>query len=380
MRVGGRNLRIGAIRAAAVFCGLSLAACGLPREGPSYSDLTAEPVEGGPDFEIINVTPDVVAMTSIDERAGFAVSFVDQPVLRTATIAVGDILSITVWENTVEGLLNPAGVGATPLPNAVVDEGGHIFVPYVGRVRAAGRTLNQLRSAIRAELDRRTPNVQVDILPVEAGGRLVSIQGMVNTPGLYPIERQTTRLLAMLAQAGGVSEDPQTIRVRLRRGSLTGEISLADLYDDPTNDVPLRSGDALILERDRRVFTALGAVGGQQLIPFPRRDLSLMEALGLVGGLEDATSDPKGIFVFRVEPMEIARRLLPGQEIFGPVQVAYIFDWTEPGATFLGRNFALRDGDTLFVTQAPYVYWQKILQGITPLVGFGGSARSLSGI
>ena len=373
MRIGGAILG----RAVVLVAGLAVAGCALPREGPSFTELTRPPVAGGPDFEMIEVSTEVVRIIAIDQRGGFAVSFVDQPVLRTATVAVGDILAITVWENTVEGLLNPAGVGATPLPNSKVDEAGNIFVPYVGRIRAAGRTMNQLREAIREELDRRTPNVQVDILPVEAGGRLVSVQGMVNVPGLYPIERQTTRLLAMLAQAGGVSEDPQTIRVRLRRGGLSGEISLADLYDDPANDVPLRSGDAVILDADRRVFTALGAISGPQLISFPKRDLSLIEAFGLVGGLNDNTSDPTGVFVFREEPAEIARRLLPERAIDGPVRVVYLFDWTAPGATFLGRDFSMRDGDTLFITQAPYVYWQKILQGITPLISFGGSARSL---
>ncbi len=373
MTTGGRILR----RAAIVLFGLVLASCGLPREGPSYSELTAPPEPDSLGFELVSVTPDVVAMTRVDERAGFAINFVDMPVLRTSTIAVGDVLSVTVWENTVEGLLNPAGVGATPLPQSKVDANGFIFIPYVGRIKAAGRTLHQLRSAIRAELDKRTPNVQVDVFPVEAGGRLISVQGLVNAPGLYPIESATTRLLAMLAQAGGVKEDPQTIRVRLRRGTLTGEISLADLYDDPANNIPLRSGDAIILEKDRRIFTALGAIQGPQLIPFPRRNISLIEALGLVGGLKDSTSDPTGIFVFRVEPAEIARRMLPGMEITGPTRVAYIFDMTQPGGMFLGRDFGMRDGDTLFVTQAPYVQWLKILQGISPLISFGGSVRSI---
>jgi len=193
-------LRIGSI---AVLL-LALGACAVPRDGPSYSEITAAPT---PDlhFDVIRVNAAVAAATRIDERRGFDRSFTDASAENTATAAPGDVMAITVWENIDQGLLNPQGIGATALPHVKVDERGLIFVPYVGMIRAGGRTLGQIREAIRASLAEKTLDPQVDVFPVDGRGRIVSVQGQVKAPGLYPIEPPTERLLAMVARAGGVA-------------------------------------------------------------------------------------------------------------------------------------------------------------------------------
>ncbi len=168
------------------------------------------------------------------------------------------------------------------------------------------------------------------------------------------------------------------IRLKLRRGAVTGEIWVQDLYDDPANDVALRAGDALVAERDRRIFTALGAVGRPSTVPFPVRDLSAERAMGVVGGLIDATADPTGVFIFRTEPAAIAARILPGQAADGERRIVYLLDLTEPGGMFLAREFIMRDGDTLYVTSAPFTRWMKVLQSVAPLVTVTGSARTLT--
>ncbi|MCH8951275.1 MAG: polysaccharide biosynthesis/export family protein [Proteobacteria bacterium] len=356
---------------------LSLGACALPRSGPDYGEITSAAAPDLP-FEVVRVTPAVTTATRIDERSGFSRAFIDARTENTATVAPGDVMAITVWENIDQGLLNPQGIGATPLPHVKVDERGFIFVPYIGLIRAAGRTLSQLREAIRARLAEMTLNPQVDVFPVDGQGRVVSVQGRVRTPGLYPIERPTERLLAMLARAGGVIDDPEVIRLKLRRGAVTGEIWVQDLYDDPANDVALRAGDALIAERDRRIFTALGAVGRPSMVPFPVRDLSAEQAIGAVGGLIDAAADPTGVFIFRTERGAIAAKVVPGRAVDGPRRIVYLLDLTQPGGMFLAREFIMRDGDTLYVTSAPFTTWMKILQSVAPLVTFSGSARTLT--
>ena len=356
---------------------LSLGACALPRNGPDYSEVTA-PAPPDLQYDIVRVTPAIADATRIDERSGFTVTFTEARTENTATVAPGDVMAITVWENIDQGLLNPQGIGATPLPHVKVDEEGFIFVPYVGLIRAAGRTLAQLRETIRARLAEKTLNPQVDVFPINGQGRVVSVQGRIRTPGLYPIERPTERLLAMLARAGGVTEDPEVIRLKLRRGGTTGVVWVQDLYDDPANDVALRAGDALIAERDRRIFTALGAVGRPSTVQFPVRDLSVERAMGAVGGLIDATADPTGVFIFRNEPTAIAAKVLPGAVATGSRRIVYLLDLTRPGGLFLAREFIMRDGDTLYVTSAPFTKWMKVLQSVAPLVTFAGSTRALT--
>ena len=375
MAVGLSLTRIGA-----TICLLAvLGACGLPRSGPSYSEIDPDGAPADYGFEVLPLTPAITRATAINEKSGFDVTFLKTKAEPYYLIERGDVLAITVWENADEGLLNATGVGATPLPHSKVDERGQIFVPYVGLLRASGRSLTQLRREIMSRLSGKTVDPQVDVFPVEQTGRSISIQGVVNSPGVYPIDRLTTHILPMLAKAGGVGIDPEVVRIKLRRGRLQGEIWLTDLYDNFENDVHLRAGDAIIAERDRRVFTALGAVNGNQSVQFPTRELSLIRALGIAGGLRDNSADPTGVFIFREEPPAIAQKLFPERTITEPIRVAYIVDLTEPAGMFLARDFQMRDRDTIYVTTAPYIRWLKILQAISPIVNFGGAARSVGG-
>ena len=372
----GRSLK----RSVATLCALVLlGACGLPRSGPYYSELTEGEAPADYGFEILPVSADITRVTRVDERSGFSVSFLKTRAEPYYLVSSGDTLGITGWENSDEGLLSPTGVGASALPHTKVDESGKIFVPYVGRMQASGRSLSQLRRAIMRQLAGKTVDPQVDVFPVEKTGRSVSVQGVVGAPGLYPIDKLTTHILPMMAKAGGVKIDPEAVRIKLRRGRIQGEIWLTDLYDAPDNDVHLRAGDHIIVERDRRIFTALGAVSANQTVQFPTREVSLVRAMGIAGGLRDQTADPTGVFIFREEPVDIARRLFPDRDISRPVRVAYIVDLTRPEGLFLARDFFMRDRDTMYVTSAPYVRWLKILQAISPLISFGGAARSLGG-
>lgn len=355
----------------------AVSACGVPRSGPDYREVTA-PAPVDMPYDVVRVTAAVAAATRLDERSVFPASFTSAAPENTGTLAAGDVVTVTVWENIEQGLLNPQGIGATALPPSRVDAGGSIFVPYVGAVRAAGRSPAQLRETIRARLAEQTLNPQVDVFPAEARGRVVSVQGQVRAPGLYAIEPPTRRLLPMLARAGGVAEDPEVVRLRLRRSGTSADIWVQDLYDDPRNDVALRAGDALIAERDRRIFTALGAVGRQATVPFPSREVSAARAMGTVGGLLDASADPTGVFVFRQELPEIATRVVPGASGAGTGRIIYLIDLTRPGGMFLAREFLMRDGDTLYVTSAPFTAWMKVLQSLAPFVTFGGSARALT--
>ncbi|MDA5862591.1 hypothetical protein MMY85_19050, partial [Acinetobacter baumannii] len=58
-------------------------------------------------------------------------------------------------------------------------------------------------------------------------------------------------------------------------------------------------------------------------------------------------------------------------------RMAYVLDLTRPNGLFLARDFLIRAGDTVYVTEAPYVPWQKTLGAIT---GSANSANSLSNL
>lgn len=357
------------------FLGGVLAACAVPRSGPDRGELTVPAPRDLP-YRIVQVTPAVASATRLDEHRDLPGAFHSTAPADPATLAPGDVVQVTVWESAESPLFGTGGAHA--LPEAEIDGAGFLTLPYAGRIRAAGRTPAELARLVRDRLAGQTLEPEVAVRAVEPRGRRVSVQGRVRAPGVYPLAPGVTRLLPMLARAGGVSEDPEVILLKLRRGRETGVLWLEDLYDEPENNVALRPGDAIIVERDRRSFTALGALGRQATIPFPRRALTLAGALGAVGGLLDSAADPTGVFVFRLEPPAIVERLFRGEKVGRPQRIVYLLDLTAPGGMFLAREFDMRDGDTIYVTTAPFMRWTKILQSVAPFVTFTGSAKVLA--
>jgi polysaccharide export outer membrane protein len=179
----------------------------------------------------------------------------------------------------------------------------------------------------------------------------------------------------MLAKAGGVSIAPAVAIVRVTRGRHTGKVWLQDLWASPALDIALRPGDQIVIEEDQRRFTALGATGGQALVPFESETLSAIEAIATVGGLQTAAADPTGVFVFRNEPAEIANIVLGRNDLQGDQRMVYVLDLTQPNGMFEARDFLVRDGDTVYVTEAPYVQWSKTLSALT---GATGAAANLT--
>ena len=88
-------------------------------------------------------------------------------------------------------------------------------------------------------------------------------------------------------------------------------------------------------------------------------------------------ADPTGVFVFRNEPADIANQVLGRDDLIGPQRLVYVLNLTEPNGMFMARDFVIRDGDTLYVTEAPYVQWTKLLSTITGTLSSAGSITSL---
>ena len=191
----------------------------------------------------------------------------------------------------------------------------------------------------------------------------MSLIGGVGGQGVYPIERPTRTLTAMLAQAGGVTIPPEIAQVTVIRGSHSGRIWLEDLYENPALDIALRGGDRILVEEDRRTFTALGATGGQSRVPFATQTISAVEALATVGGLNPGLADPTGVFVLREEEEHIVEALT-GEDHIGKKRVAYVLNLTDPNGIFIAKDFQIRDEDTVYVTEAPYSQFVKVLSAI----------------
>lgn len=355
-----------------------LASCGLPRPGPNRSEIFAGSVMQEGDAFILTVDDRINRIAGVTPALGFSAGFEGAGVLGSDTIQPGDILGLTIWENVDDGLLVPAGQNATVLEEVQVDGAGFIFVPYAGRIRASGNSPEAIRRLIAEKLEEQTPDPQVQVRRLAGDGTTVSVLGGVGAQGVYAIERPTRTLTAMLARAGGVAIRPEIAQVTVVRGNHTGTIWYQDLYAHPAHDIALRGGDRIVVEEDRRTFTVLGATGTQNRVPFDSQTVSAIEAIATVGGLSTAAADPTGVFVFRNEPEAIARQLVGRDDLVGTQRVVYVLDLTRPNGMFMARDFAIRDGDTVYVTEAPFVQFNKTIAAITGTLGAVGTASTIA--
>ncbi len=362
----------GSLALLAIVAGLS--ACGLPRSGPNKREIYSSSIEKNGDAFIVQVDAEVARAASVVPTLGFTNGFLGAGVIGSDDIRPGDVLGLSIWENVDNGLLASQGMNSTTLNQVQVDGAGYIFVPYAGRIKAAGNTPESLRRVITNKLDAQTPDPQVTVARLAGDGATVSVMGGVGGQGVYPIERPTRTLSAMLAKAGGVVIEPEIAQITITRGTHTGKVWLKDLYSNPQMDIALRPGDVILVEKDQRAFTAMGATGGQNRIQFENQDLSAIEAIARVGGLSTHFADPTGIFVFRDESPEIANSVLRRTDLTQPVRMAYVLDLTQPSGIFNARDFMIRDEDTIYVTEAPYVQWSKTLAALT---GTANSANAL---
>ena len=354
----------------------TVTACGLPRAGPNKAEIFKGSVLKEGDAYIVTVNSRVTRATAVVPSFGFGSDFRNAGILGSDQISPGDVLGLTIYENVKDDpLLGNTGQRVSALTEIQVDGAGFIFVPYAGKIKAAGQSPDGLRDIITKKLDTQTPDPQVQVQRMAGDGSTVSIAGFSGGQGIYPIERPTRTLATMLARAGGVTIEPETAIVRVTRGGKTGQIWLQDLYANPGLDIALRAGDKIIIEKDSRTFVALGATGSQNRVTFETQTLSAIEAIAIVGGLNTASADPTGVFVFRNEPEEIANAVLGRRDLRGDQRMVYVLDLTEPTGMFEARDFVVRDGDTVYVTEAPFVQWQKTLTAIT---GTAGAATSLS--
>ena len=356
-----------------------VSSCGLPRSGPNKREIFAGSVLKEGDAFVISVNDHVTRTTAVVPALGFSKAFKNAGVVGSDTIRAGDTLGLTIWENVSDPLLGAPGASATPLEQVQVDGSGFIFIPYAGRIRAAGNSPEALRRIITAKLDKQTPDPQVLVTRLAGDGATVSIVGGVGGQGIFAIERPTRTLSAMLARAGGIAVESEIAQITVIRGKQRGKIWFQDLYKHPELDIALRGGDRILVEEDTRAFTAMGATGAQNRVPFTTQTLSAIEAIAQVGGLSSNLADPTGVFVFRNEPEEIANAVLARNDLQGEQRMVYVLDLTEPNGMFQARDFVVRDGDTVYVTEAPFVQWSKTLSAITGSLNSANTLNTLAG-
>lgn len=255
--------------------------------------------------------------------------------------------------------MGTAGVPSS-IANLQVDQTGFIFVPYAGRIKASGSTIETVRRNIERNLAEQTPDPQIQLARSTGVGASVTIVG-AQAQGVFQIDPASTRLSSMLAKAGGTRGEPETTIVKVTRGASSGSIWLADLLTNPANDINLRPGDRILLEADKRRYSVFGEIGTGNKT-FSKPEMTLFDVIASNGGIKSASGDPRGVFVLRNEIPRIASNFYDVPDYVQSMRVMYVFNLVQPNGIFLADEFQIRDGDIIYVTEAPYSQYTKLIR------------------
>tara|TARA_R110002020_G_scaffold473875_1_gene703792 strand:- start:26819 stop:27949 length:1131 start_codon:yes stop_codon:yes gene_type:complete len=350
-----------------IVLGLTLAACGtLPRGAAIQSEIIKGAQEPEADFAVYTVTkaflPSVATWPTTGERSyGWLSSShgSDAQIIRS-----GDTLDVVIWDSSENSLLMSPGARQTNLAGVRVSEAGTIFVPYLGKVRVADRTPDSARSLLQRQLESLAPGAQVQLSMTEGRTNSVDMVSGVRAPGNIKLPDQNFSVLGAITAAGGVNENLTNPQVRLTRGNQTYRTSLKRLFENPELDTRLQGGDQVIVEADLRYFLSLGAAGNESQFNFNRDTVSALDALSIIGGVNDFRANPKGVLILREYP---ATALDAGTR--GPRQQRVVFsiDLTTSDGLFSARNFNIHSGDLVLATESA-------VSNIRTVAGLIGSA------
>ena len=270
------------------------------------------------------------------------------------------------------GLAEQTGRAGTRISDQVVGPDGAITIPYAGRVKAVGKSPDELGRRIEKLLGPLALEPQVLVSVTRSPAHAVTVAGEAIDAARVPLSPGGTRLLGVIAAAGGPKAPVHEIFVRLSRGGITATIPLTTLVADPDQNIFARPGDVLTLQRRPQTLAVFGEAGKNTTVTFATERMTLSEALAKAGGLRDDRADPRAVFLMRYEPVKVVRAL--GQPVaadapVGLSPIVYRLDLSEAGSFLLAKRFPVQDRDIIFVAQAKAVPVMEALRALSKITG-----------
>jgi polysaccharide biosynthesis/export protein len=357
-----------------------LPACSLlPGTGPKSDAVEGNATAGlrsnaALPYALVDVSADTIGLLSQPTLVTFQGAFPDKRPKPQQVAGVGDVLNISIFEAAPGGLFTPAtAAGARPgnfvdLPPQAVDQKGSIYVPYAGEIPAAARTLPEIQQAIVARLRNRAIEPQVVVSLNQQHSSVVSVLGDVNTPGVLALNSVGERLMALIARAGGPKFEAIESYVTLQRDGKRVRVLLSRVVHDPNENIFIRPNDVIFVTRESPSFTALGALnqnvfGFNSEITFDTETLTLAQAIGKAGGLNDQQSDPAEVFVYRYEDRPLLEKFGVDTKRFtyDRIPTIYHINLRDPSGMLLASGFQVHTKDVMYVANAKVVDYYKLL-------------------
>lgn len=128
-----------------------------------------------------------------------------------------------------------------------IQDDGTISLPYLGKISAANKNIDSLKTEIYNKYSTLYKNPELTILPLIR----VNIFGEVKTPGFYYVTG-TDKLSDLIAKAGGTTADADLSDIVITRNGKEIQINGTKVIENGSklDDIGLQSGDQIDVTRE----------------------------------------------------------------------------------------------------------------------------------
>jgi polysaccharide export outer membrane protein len=252
-----------------------------------------------------------------------------------------------------------------------IDNDGSVTLPMIGRVHAAGLTVEQLQANLVTAYKKYFKDPQVTVQVNDFRSQPVSVAGNVTTPGVVQL-RGNRNLMEVIGQAGGLRADAGD-SVLITRNLSQGPIPVAGAFTDPTGkysvahinirtimsgkdpeaNIQIKPHDVITIPRARLVYVLgnVGRPGGYVMTE--NENMSITQAIALAGGW-DKTAALSSARVLRADGGPTREQI--------PANVKKIMENKAP-------DLQLRPDDILYVPNS--LTKQVSARGVEAAIGIG---------
>ncbi|SHM33978.1 polysaccharide export outer membrane protein [Rhodanobacter sp. OK091] len=308
--------------------------------------------------QLVTITPQLLA----GDHAATLSAAVPQELLsyqpEPYRIGPGDTLYITVWDHPE--LTAPAGSQQQTAANGrIVRSDGTLFYPYIGPVKVAGMTIEEVRQNISTKIAKYVERPQVDVGVVSYNSQHVLLQGAFMKTDPQSITTTPLTLGQAIGAATINADQANMSDLILSRDGHDYHLDLASLNNGQgiAQNIYLKPGDRLLLPyNDTQEVYVMGEVMRPMAVTFRSvADLSLTQALGRAGGLNPVTSSGREVYVIR-----------GAKNLENTPAKVFQLDARSPSAFALGDEFRVKPGDVVFVGAAGVTRWNRFLSQLLP--------------
>ena len=239
----------------------------------------------------------------------------------------------------------------------LIDQEGMVDLPFVGKVKLDGLTLNEAQN-ILVEVVKdfyKNPDLQINI--EEFNSSKVYIVGAVRNQITIKLDQKPIKLIEAAIEANfNPSAQDKLFGTKgfLRRDNEVYKINLANAFSgtDEKENFYLKKDDVIFIDRNSDAIHVFGEVS-RPGVYFPNIGYSLTELIS-TSGLNQITANAKKVYVIREK-----------FDSFLEVDV-FQLDIRNPVNLLAGRKFMLQSKDIVFVPPTEIVKWNRVISLLLP--------------